>query len=128
MKGIRSLWLLALALAASGCLSGSAATHPHTQSTGRLVGSMVTDGGVSLLAAGGSGMNPVKDAPILVSGTTTGGRHIQRGPTTDQDGRFTIRLPPGTYKIYNGIYLNVSGSAVVAAGKTSRVRLLVHVQ
>ena len=128
MKRIRSLWLLALALAVSGCLSGSASTSPHTQPTGRLVGSMVSDGGVPLLAAGGSGMNPVKDAPILVTGTTTGGSHIQRGPTTDQNGRFTVQLPAGTYKVYNGIYLNVSGSAVVAAGKTSRVRLLVHVQ
>jgi hypothetical protein len=88
---------------------------------------MVTDGGVAVPSADGSQINPVKDAPILVTGSTTGEMHIQRGPTTDQDGRFTVQLPAGTYKVYNGIYLNVTGSAVVVAGKTSHVRLLVHV-
>jgi hypothetical protein len=119
--------LVPLALAVSGCLSGSASTNPHTQPTGRLVGSMVTDGGVALPSADGSQINPVKNAPILVTGTTTDGRHIQRGPTTDEDGRFIIQVPAGNYKVENGIYLNVTGSAVVAAGKTSHVRLVVHV-
>jgi hypothetical protein len=88
---------------------------------------MVTDGGVSVPAAGGSDISPVKDAPILVTGSTSTGRHVQRGPTTDQHGRFTIQLPAGTYKIENGIYLNVTGSAEVVAGNTSHVRLVVHV-
>jgi hypothetical protein len=99
-------------------------TNPRT---GLLVGSLVTEGGVSLPTSG-SDITPVQDAPILVTGTTTAGRHIQRGPTTDQAGRFTIQLPAGTYKIENGIYLNVTGSAVVVAGETSHVRLIVHVQ
>ena len=70
---------------------------------------------------------PSEGRPILVTGTTAGGRHIQRGPTTNQDGRFTVQLPAGTYKVYNGIYMNVTRSAIVVAGKTSHVRLVVHV-
>ena len=88
MTEIRPILLLPLVLAASGCLGGSASTNPHTQPTGRLVGSMVTDGGVSVPTPGGSDISPVKDAPILVTGTTTSGKHVQRGPTTDQHGRF----------------------------------------
>jgi len=127
MRGVQSLVLLWLALGASGCLGGSAFTTAHVQPAGRLVGSLVTDGGVSIFAAGSSQTSPVKDAPILVTGITTGGRRIQRGPATDQNGRFAIQVPPGVYKVENGVYVNVTGSAAVAPGKTSHVRLVVHV-
>jgi hypothetical protein len=118
------LLVVPLALVASGCFGGSSSAKPQT---GRLVGTFFTsDCGVCVPPH--TGPTPVRDAPILVTGTTTDGRHVRRGPTTDKDGRFVVRLPPGKYEVENGIYLNVTGSAVVRAGTTSHVRLTVIVQ
>jgi hypothetical protein len=118
------LLVLPLALVASGCFDGSSSATPQT---GRLVGTFFTsDCGVCVPP--NTGPSPVQDAPILVTGTTTDGRHVRRGPTTDKDGRFVVRLPPGRYKVENGIYLNITGSATVEAGKTSHVKLVVTVQ
>jgi hypothetical protein len=121
---MRPVPLFALALATAGCFGGSASTAPQTAPTGRLVASFVTQGGVQF----GPDINPVKDAPILVTGTASDGKHVERRLTTDQEGRFTLQLPPGKYKIENGVYTYVTGSVVVAAGETAHARLVVYVQ
>jgi hypothetical protein len=132
MQKRENLGVAVLALVLAGCsLGGSGADSVRTGSSspaigGYLVGSLVTEGGVDP-APGESDIRPVKDAPILVTGTTRGGKRIERRLTTDQDGRFTVQLPAGKYKVENGVYPNVRTSVVVRAGDTAHARLIVHV-
>jgi hypothetical protein len=121
VKGRGGLVVLLLALMASGCLSGSAATEPvRGPPTGRLEGLVVTKGGLPGAAL------PVKDALVVVTRTTS-----SRGNTltfkTDDEGRFKAQLPAGRYTIRTLVYPTYSFSVLVIANQVVHARLVVRV-
>ncbi len=111
----------------AGCSLGGGGQAAGNHATGRLVGTFVTDGGVSAPTGSHSDITPVQNAPILILGTSDSGKHIEQGATTDHDGKFAVNLPPGQYTIENGVYTKLKVPAHVAAGSMTRKRLVVHV-
>jgi hypothetical protein len=53
---------------------------------------------------GGSDINPVKGAFVLVTGTDTSGANVERHLTCDGHGRFRVRLSPGRYTFLAQIF------------------------
>ena len=92
---------------------------------GRISGSILTEGGIAIA---GADRTPVRNAPVVVTGTTKDGKVISRAPTTDRDGHFTVDVPAGTYTIEPPIYPNASVRVVVTAGAVAHSALVVHVQ
>jgi hypothetical protein len=93
------------ALVASGCLGGSAGecdqggvcgeqTAPTP--TGELRGLVVMQGGPALVGPAGT---PFKNAQIALTVRSPTGERFISHPTTDQHGKFSLRLLPGWYTL-----------------------------
>jgi hypothetical protein len=71
--------------------------------TGTVSGLVVVEGGKDPMF-GGSDINPVKRAFVLVTGRTTAGAKVDRHLTCDMHGRFRVRLNPGHYTFLAQIF------------------------
>ena len=90
---------IVLAGVLAGCSLGGSGQAAGHHATGRLVGTFVTDGGVSALTGSHTDITPVQDAPMLIVGTSDSGQHIERGATTDKKGRFAVDSHPATTRL-----------------------------
>jgi hypothetical protein len=114
------LVVLLLALTASGCLSGSATTESvRGPPTGRLVGQVVTKGGLPGAAL------PVKDATVVARTTSSSGNTYTF--QTDQEGRFKAQLPAGRYTIRTLVYPTYAFSVILISNQVVHARFVVRV-
>jgi hypothetical protein len=89
--------LVAAVLAA---LLAWSASRPHSTTSGATTPVAVQGRVVSVGGGYLGGALPVRSAPLLVSGQTTTGTAVHRKLFfADQNGRFTVKLPPGVYTI-----------------------------
>ena len=95
-------------------------------SQGTVSGLVVVEGGKDPMF-GGSDINPVKAARVLVTGTDTSGVKVVRHLTCDGHGRFQVRLSPGRYTFLAQIFpanpTHPRGSVVVVRGRHSHIVL-----
>ena len=93
---------------------------------GTVSGLVVVEGGKDPMF-GGSDINPVKAALVLVTGTDTSGAKVVRHLTCDGHGRFRVRLSPGRYTFLAQIFpanpTHPRKSVVVVRGRHSHVVL-----
>jgi hypothetical protein len=79
---------------------------------------------------GGSDINPVKAALVLVTGRDTSGAKVVRHLTCDRHGRFRVRLSPGRYTFLAQLFpanpTHPRKSVVVVRGRNSHIVLKGH--
>jgi hypothetical protein len=96
-----------------------------------MAGSVVIEGGPIL---GGSDSRPAKLMPIEITGVTAGGRAFYHNLSTDKQGRFTLKLPPGRYLVRALLFSGLTTArqpheiVTVGPGKPIHVRITAHVQ
>ena len=71
--------------------------------TGTVSGLVVVEGGKDPMF-GGSDINPMKYARVVVTGWDTSGAKVERHLTCDRHGRFRVRLSPGRYTFLAQIF------------------------
>ena len=93
---------------------------------GTVSGLVVVEGGKDPMF-GGSDINPVKHASVLVTGSDTSGAEVERHLTCDSHGRFTVTLRPGRYTFLAEIFpanpTHPRKSVVVKLSQTSHIVL-----
>jgi hypothetical protein len=110
------LSVLALAVAATACGTSSAATSPKSAAT--IAGTFRIEGGPY------PGINRPLSGEIEIHSGTLSGAVVARVDAVD--GRFTVKVPPGTY-VAVGQSARVGGVGCVASPRTVTADQTVHV-
>ena len=96
-----------------------------------VTGDVAVEGGATQLS--GSDIQPIRSAPMLVTGFTTPGRRVARRFTADRRGHFTLKLPPGRYTVTAVLYQGSiplgqepHTTVHVRAGQQPHIQILQH--
>jgi hypothetical protein len=97
-----------------------------------VTGDVVVEGGLTQVS-GGSDIQPVRSAPMLVTGFTTSGRRVARRFTADREGHFRLKLLPGRYTVTAVLYQGSiplaqepHATVHVRAGQQPHIQILQH--
>ena len=112
---------------------------PSVSASGRpaVVGVVRIEGGPAVVnGSGGSDVRPLRNATVIVSGTTAGGAALHRQFRADAQGRFSVNLPAGHYTVTAIAFSNLLPSLSrqphakvnVTPGRPVKIRLTGHVQ
>jgi len=128
---------IVLALAGGLAWFGWHSTDPRApRARGQTANTVVTG---DVLVEGGaprgsdSDIQPIRSAPMLVTGQTASGRRVARRFWAGRRGHFRLKLPPGTYTVTAVLYQGSiplaqepHATVHVRAGKEPHVRILQH--
>jgi hypothetical protein len=108
-------------------------TTPHVAGSTAiaLTGDVAVEGGAP--ESSGSDINPIRSAPMLVTGITNSGRRVTRRFTADRHGHFKLVLPPGRYTVTAVLYQGAiplarepHATVRVRAGQQPNIHILQH--